>query len=413
MPPKPTKKAQKKAEPIKMPENFESIIRDFTADLSTTFPEYTYLWDYRIIGIEGVFDHCLKHYPERFFDILYQNDDIFLPTSDTNTVFLPNVEFKMLYSLPGVSDNTKQSIWKYLQLILMTIMKCVQNKSTFGESMNLFDGIDEADLQTKLEDTMKELETFFQNAEKQGAFGEEGAQEGAFPTAEGGTQDGTSEGMPNAEDLHSHLKGLFDGKIGRLAKELVEELSGELAEGFSADGTPQSTQDILKKLFRNPKKLMDLLKKVGAKLQEKMKRGDISHDDLMREASEMMNKMKGAGGESMQQMMKQFAKGMGGNVNMAGLNKMMGQTQQKDRMRAKLEERRQMAEFEKSEIEKSELEKSQNLEKVDEKHFVFKGDEVQEKSVRPPQAVDDWLEPLAVPSANQKSLKPKSKKGKK
>ena len=32
--------------------------------------------------------------------------------------------------------------------------------------------------------------------------------------------------MPNADDLHEHLKGLFDGKTGKLAKELADELSG-------------------------------------------------------------------------------------------------------------------------------------------------------------------------------------------
>ena len=60
-------------------------------------------------------------------------------------------------------------------------------------------------------------------------------------------------------------KGLFDGKIGKLAKELADELSGDLMHMFGEDGEgengPKSTQDVLKKMMKNPKKIMDLLKK--------------------------------------------------------------------------------------------------------------------------------------------------------
>ena len=110
---------------IEMPEKFPTVIRDFLADLSVTFPEYTYLWDCWLLenaDISALYHYCLTVYPERFFDILYQNDEIFLPSSEVNTLFLPNVEFKMLFTLPDISDNTKKTMWKYLQLILITIM---------------------------------------------------------------------------------------------------------------------------------------------------------------------------------------------------------------------------------------------------------------------------------------------------
>ena len=35
--------------------------------------------------------------------------------------------------------------------------------------------------------------------------------------------------MPNMENIHEHLKGLFDGKNGKLAKELAEEIQGDLS----------------------------------------------------------------------------------------------------------------------------------------------------------------------------------------
>ena len=113
-----------------IPEKFPEVIRDFLADLSLAFPEYVYLWEIwqsSQTDITPLYEYCLTIYPERFFDILYQNEDIFLPTSETNTLFLPNVEFKMLYSVQGISENTKQALWKYLQLVLITIMGNIKN----------------------------------------------------------------------------------------------------------------------------------------------------------------------------------------------------------------------------------------------------------------------------------------------
>jgi hypothetical protein len=68
----------------KVPDNFRSIITDFTKDLSITFPEYIFLWskwtdteEFNEKELQYIFEYCLSIYPERFFDILYQNDEIF------------------------------------------------------------------------------------------------------------------------------------------------------------------------------------------------------------------------------------------------------------------------------------------------------------------------------------------------
>ena len=69
---------------IQIPDNFASIISDFSNDLSLTFPEYEHLWERWKVAenipvsmIKNLYFHCMDVYPERFFDILYQNDDIF------------------------------------------------------------------------------------------------------------------------------------------------------------------------------------------------------------------------------------------------------------------------------------------------------------------------------------------------
>ena len=406
-----------------IPEKFPEVIRDFLADLTIAFPEYVFLWEAwqnPDVDIRPLYEYCLTVYPERFFDILYQNVEMI--ETDSNMMFLPNVDFRMLMTAPGISDNTKQAIWKYLQLILITIMGNVKSAASFGDTAGLFEGIEEEELQKKLGETIEGLTGFFKGLSKDGSsesmekafeemFSAEGTEEGPEDTSgSASTEEGT---MPNADDLHNHLKSLFDGKIGTLAKELAEEMSGEVMDLFD-DGEVKETNDVLKKMMRNPKKIMDLVKKIGSKLDDKMKAGSISQEELMKEASEMMSKMKGgAGGKDFQNMMKNMMKSMGGSTgkgmfDMNRMSAMMGQNAQKDRMRTKLEQRQQAANF--------------TLEAKAPNEFVFKLPEegVQEKSkaiakqAQAPVVTDDWLEDMQTGVAKNPTSGGKKKgKGKK
>ena len=143
---------------MEIPEKFPEVIRDFLADLTIAFPEYVFLWEAwqnPDVDIRPLYEYCLTVYPERFFDILYQNVEMI--ETDSNMMFLPNVDFRMLMTAPGISDNTKQAIWKYLQLILITIMGNVKSAASFGDTAGLFEGIEEEELQKK--GNMKEVST--------------------------------------------------------------------------------------------------------------------------------------------------------------------------------------------------------------------------------------------------------------
>ena len=80
---------------------------------------------------------------------------------------------------------------------------------------------------------------------------------------------------------------IMESKIGKLAKEMAEEISEELKHDFSDildDENMENTknpQDVIKKLMKDPKKLMGLMKSVGGKLDSKMKSGEISKDELI------------------------------------------------------------------------------------------------------------------------------------
>ena len=418
-----------------IPANFKTIISDWTKDLSTTFPEYSYLWqkwsnpDISELEIRVLYDYCMTVYPERFFDILYQNLDLF--TSDKNTCFLPGVEFKLLFNCPDISETTQKAMWNYLQLVLFTIVGSINDKSKFGESANMFNDLEEEDLHSKLKDAMTNISEFFQNLSDQQTsdsksnswpnfsqdssnFGQDSSnfskdssnfskdssnfsqdsskfsqdssnfsQDSSNFSQDSSnfSQDSSNFGqdsskfskdsskfskdssnfgqdssdynnnMPNVDDLHGHLKGLFNGKIGNLAKELADEISGDMADILGKDGDDiKNTADVFKNMMKNPTKITGLIKTVSDKLQKKMNSGEISQDELMKEATEILGKMKGMSGGSggdFQEMFKNMAKGMGMNIpknskmDTNALDRMTKQSAMKTRMQEKMIEKRE------------------------------------------------------------------------
>jgi len=342
------------------PKNFESIIGDFTRDLTTVFPEYAHLW--KDLTLDTLHTYCLGIYPERFFDIMYSNADIFAPDSKINVSFLPGVDFRILYNCDGVSENTRNSIWKYLQLLLFTLMGSMKDAKNFGNTANIFEAMDEDELHTKMNETMSGIADFFSKMDSDASAegtSEEGNATGA--SEEEGASEGTHNSskdffanMPNPEELHEHMKGLLEGKLGKLAKEFTDEFTSEL-EGIFSDGDMQnakSSKDILMQIIKNPQKMIVIFKRLAAKLQDKMKNGEISQEEMMAEMSGIMEKMKGMGGgkgdlaEMMKSMkdlpfMKMLEKTLGGKMDMNAMNRMTQQTATKERMLKKMEQRQQ------------------------------------------------------------------------
>jgi hypothetical protein len=363
---------KKTIEELVIPPEFNKIINDFISDIVTTFPEYAGLikrwWtetlhttilnedsdkakeNARAKGeLTFVFRHCVKLLPERFFDILYKNADMFKDESDVNTEFLPGVVFKQLWKC-DISDSTRDTIWKYLQLILFSVIGTVHNSAELGDTAKLFEAINEDELKSKLSETLENMQSIFNNfsdpknegANEEGANandkGEVGTNEGT--NGEEGTKDDGDQGMPNVEDLHKHINKMMEGKLGKLAMELAEETASEL--DLDMDST-KDAKDVFQQLFKNPGKLMNMVKNIGGKIEGKIKSGEIKESELMSEGMDLLNQMKNMPG--MGDMSKIFSQmgipGLGKNakVNMgameAQMNKNMNAAKMRERMKAK------------------------------------------------------------------------------
>ena len=330
----------KSIEDLIPPDEFYKIINDFTIDILITFPEYSGIisrWWNNLEDEETkkketlvVFRHCVKVFPERFFDILYKNVELFLDENEHNTEFLPGIVFKQLWNL-DISDKTKETIWKYLQLILFSVIGTVHNSSDLGDTAKLFEAINEEELKQKLEETLEGMQNIFD-------AGSSPLNENTDASFNGINM----ENMPNADQLHEHINSMMEGKLGKLALELAEETAEDL--NLNIDDTGDA-KDVFQKLFKNPGKMMNMVKNIGNKIDAKLKSGEIKESELMEEGMELLNKMKNMPG--MGDMQKMFSQmgipglGKGAKVNMgameAQLNKNMKMAKMKERLKAKQE----------------------------------------------------------------------------
>jgi hypothetical protein len=393
---------------------FQTIILDFLRDIDCSFPEYRETLS-RYLGYSHemkpmpdelyieLYTHCRAIYPVRFFDILYKNEALFASSTGhstghstvsdasresgagsagaTNTAtradkahtnetneerrvsMLPGVDFREIWATEDLAENTKDIIWKYLQLILFSIVNNLSDMGSFGDTAKLFEAIDDSELKTKLEEVIGEMGSMFGNAEA-GAGASAGLDEtfkkatdfmnDAFSGAAGSAPPGgPTPPIPDAESIHEHLSSILNGKIGKLAKEIAEETAADLNLDMENE---TSMKGVFQQLLKNPGKLSGIIKSVGTKLDSKLKSGELKESEIMQEASELMSKMKSMPGmNNLASMLSKMGMNMpgagggggGGKVNFGAmqsqLNKNMKQAQMRERLLKKVQEKQAAA----------------------------------------------------------------------
>lgn len=280
-------------------EEFQKLIDEFCCDLLVTYPEIEE--SIKEKDYNNYYNHCLETYPKHFFEILYEKDSLF----ETPFYFLPTIDLSLLIK-ENISDNTKKTIWKYLQLILFYTL----------EKKDLTDNkIDKDELQNKIKQLFEKnenIEEMFKNMM--------GSQDNPFEEMFKNMKDNVE------SDDKSSFENLMGGKIGKLAKEIAEETNKEFSN--------KNPEDFMKNMMSNPSEILGLVKNIGSKLEKKMKEGDMNEGDLFSEASSIMEQMKNMPG------IKEMMKNMDFK-NMA--NKMEQHTKKektKERMLTKLNEKK-------------------------------------------------------------------------
>jgi hypothetical protein len=284
-------------EPTEQPEKNKFVLKEFIDDLTQTFPEYKeQLLTHREVNITEFIDLNGKIYAENFFDILYKNEKIFV--DDVNSCYLPNVNFSDLWN-SDITTKTKETIWKYLQLITFSIISKTDDNTSFMENIENFDNLNFNDLSEQIDNTINNM---------------------------------SGNNLPDSNKINDAMKGILGGKLGDLAKEIVDE-----------SNTNIKSEDDLNSLMKDPTKLMSLVKNVGEKLDTKIKNGDINENELMSEATDLLGKMNDIPGfGSIKDMMTNLGLNMNNINTSASENKMKQQTSKnktKERLQNKLKKK--------------------------------------------------------------------------
>jgi hypothetical protein len=212
----------------------------------------------------------LSEYPkiQSFLDVIHTHN-----TQITNRdpsffeieeVILRDISFPKLWS-KNISEKTRSTIWKYFQtfgLLAINLKSSQALKDALSsihkdEAVNVEDKSVAKDLQK-----VKRL--------TQGIQGSDGSQE---------TDDLGMEDM---------LGGMMNSNIGKIAQEVAESMDIESMFGNLGDsGNPM---EIMSQMM-NPEKMGSIFQNINSVVEEKMKEGSFSKDDLKKEAEGMYGNM--------------------------------------------------------------------------------------------------------------------------
>lgn len=330
--------------------SFKRIITDFMTDLATTFPEYApvlhkHLAQAATDDYAALYAHCQQAYPPQFFNILYKTagNEVAEPL-----LLLPEIDFRPIITSTEITEQTRDSLWQYLQLTLFTIIGTIKDRTAFGDdTANLFGAISPEEMQAKMKEAIENMQDIL------GGMGLDGMGMGGN-AAEAAAGVDMSGNMPNVDELHNHLNGILGGQIGKFAAEITEEWAGEL--GVNLDDTTINSQqgmtEFFMKLMKDPAKLYTLMKRIGERFEQKIKSGELSQKEMEREAKELAEKLKNIPGmERWGSTLAGMTQGRGGrgsgannaaaaaSAEIVGLRKQLEFEQMKERLRAKRERR--------------------------------------------------------------------------
>jgi hypothetical protein len=309
---------------------FNKYLIDFLTELKNIFPELAESIDLNYSNITDTSTEYIAEFMQnisKYSDKIAQKDDsLFTKTADNKkVVLLRDINFIKLWH-SGISDNTKQAIWKYLHTL--TILgsysddnsEIVQQVFKQLSSMNLTpDAIDE---QAKnIMNMMSNIKT----------------------TTDKPSDTQSAETPPPSADKNSMDDMLSGSTIGKLAQEISQEID---MSSLDLNDPGKLMSSLLGGKADGNNGLMELIKNVSSKVATKLSNGNVNQKDLLSEAQAMMSGLQGSGAGNLfsPDMMKNLQQMMGGNSESAPKakpNHNNGAAQQKERLRQKLAKRKQ------------------------------------------------------------------------
>jgi len=249
-----------------MAENMNKLFTSFIKDIVDVFPEYKKRLTkyYKEILDSETNDHPkIKEFLDNIDEISDKVVDKDITFFNDDPIILQNVSFKLIWNSDDISDQTKNSIWKYLQTF------CIININLVSTSEKISEVIKTIESNKKV----KDKETF-KNMKKLKKLNEN------FDIKEIGkivkeNPDTIDSGMSQMDELFQNTS------IGQIAKEITEDLD---IENIVNNGGG------IEDLFSGGN-MSNIMQSISSKMVEKQDTMDT--DNLMKEATNICNTMQG------------------------------------------------------------------------------------------------------------------------
>jgi len=278
-------------------EYFNSYFKLFINNIIDTFSEtkdilneyYSPLLETEDCNDDKYVKRFMKKFKEHKNLISNKDDKLF-----TESIYiLKNLDFKIIWESEELSDSNKDKIWEYLQTLYIIGETIISDSEKVKNLIDNFKKIKDGESLDE-DNTDKEILDMFKNI---------------------------SENSNNNIDENF----LENCSLGKLATELTGEIDLE-DMNLNVDDTSNPT-DMFNNLIsgENSLNFMNLIQKVGNKIQSKIETGEFDQERLMTEAQQMMSSLQGSG---LDNMFSNMAQATGGSLNPT-----------QERLRKKLEKR--------------------------------------------------------------------------
>ena len=280
-------------------EYFNNHYRSFVNDIITTFPEFKelvkeYYGEFLTVG-DSNDDKHVKRFMRKIKDYKTQigkkDESIF----EESLFLIKNVDFKTIWSSDELSTSNKETIWEYIQTLFVLGETIISDSDKIKKMVENFKNLRNTTTGEEIENNTEETDEMAEMIKK---LSEQ--QQNATENSESGS--GLGGGLN--EDM------LKNGMIGKLAQELSEEINIDNLNLNMDDS--ENVDDIFSNLISgdNPMKFMNLLQKVGSKIQDKVSSGGLDQEKLVEEATSMMGAL--TGGNPLLDNLMKMGGGLGG-----------------------------------------------------------------------------------------------------
>lgn len=301
-------------------EQFLTNIAKITKENVSDYYDFTNPGDKYVLEF---YENC-----KEFGNDIANNDAIIF--SEENTI-MESIDFYTIWNSEDLSIENKDIIWSYLQTLFIfayEYVKEVDIKNVLNEFKNLSLEDDNIDIDTKnLLNIVNNLTTKYKEKSDSGA-------------GESATDD--------SDNMSFNIPDIFNGSIGNLAKEIAEEIDPSM---INLDDPSALLKDLLSGNFdqeNDQTGIVNLVKNITSKIQDKISNGDINQNDLFSEAQNVMSNFSNSGDSDMAGLGSIFSNLMSNmNTSQAGaakshFEKSVTTAETKNRLKYKLAERKRL-----------------------------------------------------------------------